>query len=163
MRHSFAPFGPAEAHFLSVGSGIDFTQTDFTQPQWLCVSGYDDDGMIMGLCMFEFANWFDAHFSIVIADRRCITRRIMQAMFTAVFSQATRVTAFVEPWNADALRQAKLMGFVLEGFGRNLIEGNRDACVFGMLQNECRYLKRNRHEPVADTSKPVSDGRRAAA
>jgi RimJ/RimL family protein N-acetyltransferase len=162
MRHSFAPFGPAEAHFLSVGARIDFMHIDFTEPRWLCVTGYDDDDVIMGLCMFEFQNWFDAHFSIVIADRRCITRRVMQAMFSAVFSQATRITAFVEPWNADALRQAKLMGFVLEGFGRNLIEGDRDACVFGMLRDECRYLKRSRHA-LADATQSVPDSRRPAA
>jgi RimJ/RimL family protein N-acetyltransferase len=142
VKHSFRPFGPEETAFLSHRTGIDFRGTDWSRPEWLCVSCRDDDGVLMGLCVFELKTWFDAHFSITIRDRRCITRRVLRAMFTAVFKQAVRVTALVEPWNADAIRQARLMGFREEGYMRKAVEGSRDAVVMGMLKEDCRYLKK---------------------
>jgi RimJ/RimL family protein N-acetyltransferase len=151
MKHSFAPFDRECEAFLTAATHIDFANTDWSQPQWLCVSCRDDDGALMGLCLFEFKTWFDAHFSIAIRDRRCITRRVMAAMFKAVFSRARRVTALIEPWNADAIRQARLMGFQLEGYGRLLVEGERDALILGMLKSDCRYLRKvTPASPTAD-------------
>jgi RimJ/RimL family protein N-acetyltransferase len=140
MRHSFAPFDAEATRFLSERTMIDFAGTDFSRPQWLCISCRDDEGSLMGLCLFEFKEWFNAHFTLAIRDRHCITRRVMRAMFTAVFSQATRITALIEPWNVLALRQAMVMGFRQEGFMRRAIEGVRDAVLFGMLREDCRYL-----------------------
>ena len=93
MRHSFAPFHAEEIAFLSQATGVDFSRTDFTSPLWLCVSARDDEGQLMGVCGFEFQHWFEAYFSCAIADRRCLTRRLLRAMFTAVFTRAARVTA----------------------------------------------------------------------
>lgn len=153
MKHSFAPFDRECEAFLTGATHIDFANTDWDQPQWLCVSARDDGGALMGLCVFEFKNGFDAHFSIAIRDRRCITRKVMRAMFQAVFSRARRVTALIEPWNADAIRQARLMGFQPEGYGRLMIEGTRDALIFGMLREECRYLARvPRETPTREAS-----------
>jgi hypothetical protein len=141
MRHSFAPFGPYEARFLSHATSIDYSRVDFASPRWLCVAGYDDKRALMGLCCFEFVSWFEAYFNIAILDPRCITRRIMRAMFTAAFTQAVRITAEVEPGNDRAIRQAQLMGFEIEGFKRLAIEGRRDAILLGMTKDTCRYLR----------------------
>jgi RimJ/RimL family protein N-acetyltransferase len=151
VKHSFRPFNAEETGFLSRTTGIDFYGTDWSQPQWLCVSCRDDEGALMGLCVFELKTWFDAHFSIAIRDRRCITRRVMRAMFSAVFKRAVRVTALIEPWNETALRQALVMGFKAEGLMRCAIEGARDAIVMGMLKEDCRYLKKQ-VTPVVETS-----------
>ena len=140
MKVSFAPFDRGAVFFLSQQTGIDYTHTDFAGKDWLCVSAREDNGKLMGLCCFEFKTWFDAYFSIAIADRRCITRRVMRAMFKAVFSVAVRVTAEIEPSHPHAIRQAELMGFELEGFKRLAIEGRRDALTFGMTKDTCRYL-----------------------
>jgi RimJ/RimL family protein N-acetyltransferase len=141
MRHSFAPFERDAVLFLTAATGIDYTRTDFRKADWLCVSARDERGKLMGLCAFDFQLPFDAHFSIAIADRRCITRRVMRAMFTAVFRRASRVTALIEPDNADAIRQARVMGFREEGYMRLAVEGTRDALLFGMLREDCRYLE----------------------
>jgi RimJ/RimL family protein N-acetyltransferase len=142
MRHSFAPFDAEATRFLSERTRIDFIGTDFSQPQWFCVSGRDDEGSLMGLCLFEFKEWFNAHMTAAIVDRRCLTRRLLRAMFMAVFSQATRITALIEPWNTSALRQSMIMGFRHEGLMRRAVEGIRDAVLFGMLREDCRYLPR---------------------
>jgi len=138
IRHSFeSPLTVEALAFLSRSTGIDFMAQDTSD--WLCVTGYDDDELL-GLCVFEPKTWFDWHFSIAIADPRCISRRVMRAMFTAVFSQAVRVTALVEPGNEPALKGVKQLGFVYEGFMRLGVEGRRDALMFGMLREDCRYL-----------------------
>jgi RimJ/RimL family protein N-acetyltransferase len=141
VKHSFAPFDRDCERFLSQQLRIDFFDTDWTAPRWLCVQARSANGALMGVCAFEFKTWFDAHFSCAIADRRCLTRRLLRAMFTAVFSRARRVTAMIEPWNDDAIGQARRMGFRPEGYMRLAIEGSRDALVFGMLVGDCRYLK----------------------
>ena len=141
MKHSFRPFNDEEAAFLGQATGIDFSATDFADPAWLCVSCRNELGSLMGLCAFEFKSAFDAHFSIAIHDPRCITRRIMAAMFKAVFTRAARVTALIDPGNARAILQARRMGFVDEGYMRLAIEGRQDAILLGMTADTCRYLR----------------------
>jgi hypothetical protein len=141
MRHSFAPFGPREAMFLSQRTGIDFTDADFTSDRWLCVAGYEGD-QLLGLCCFEFKTWFDAWFSIAVDDPRCISRRVMAAMFKAVFSRAVRVTAEVRDTDMTAVAKAKRMGFEIEGHKRLAIEGRWDALQLGMVEGTCRFLRR---------------------
>jgi hypothetical protein len=147
MRHSFAPFGAEELAFLSQATAIDLTTSD--PREWLCVSARDERGRLMGACFFEFKSWCDAHFTCAIADRRCLTRRLLRAMFTAVFSRAARVSAFIEPWNATAINQAHQMGFELEGYCRLAVEGRRDALLLGMTRDTCRFLRRAPRRPQA--------------
>ena len=145
MIHSFAPFQPDAVAFLTRHTGIDFTRTNFASPNWFCVSARDDDGKLMGVCVFEMTTSFEAHFTVAIEDRRCLTRRVLRAMFTAIFSRVVRITAYCEPDNDSAIRQAMLMGFQHEGFMRRVVEGSRDAIVMGMLREDCRYLARESH------------------
>jgi RimJ/RimL family protein N-acetyltransferase len=140
IRHSFAPFGPREVALLTEALDIDYSRIDFASPRWLCVAGYEGDELL-GLCCFEFVNRWDPSFTIVIRDRRCITRRVMQAMFTAVFSQAVRVSAEIEPANQHSITLAGRMGFTVEGYKPLAIEGRRDALLLGMTRDTCRFLR----------------------
>jgi hypothetical protein len=88
----------------------------------------------------EFRTWFEASFNTVIVDRRCLTRRLLRAIFTALFTRAVRLTAEVSVNNRHALRLIERMGFVYEGYCRLGINGVEDAFVFGMLKGDCRYL-----------------------
>jgi len=114
---------------------------------WLCVTCTDERG-IAAVCCFEPYLWFDWHFSVAVERPHSITRRLLKAMFTAVFSEAVRVTALVEPGNGPALRQVELMGFQPEGFVRRAVEGRRDALLFGMLREDCRYLPQTSVRPA---------------
>lgn len=162
MKHSFAPFDPEAVAFLSGMTGVDYSTTDFTKPDWLCVSARDDAGQLMGLCAFEFKTWFDAYFSIAIRDPSCITRRVMRSMFVAVFSRAVRVTAEIEPGNAVAVHQARRMGFEPEGYKRLAIEGRRDAVLFGMTADTCRFLRARWRGPSGPESEET-DGKQPQA
>ena len=75
-----------------------------------------------------------ASVTILVLDPRCMSRRVLRAIFTAAFTQARRLTAEVEPDNRRALRQVQRMGFVYEGYRRLGLEGTRDTLVYGMLQ-----------------------------
>lgn len=142
MSHSFAPLTAAQAAALSQATGVDFTGVNFDSDRWLCVSRETDF-----VCVFEMQQPWDAHISVMCRDPRAVTRRMLRAAFTAVFSRAKRVTAFIEPANGHAHNLAAKLGFTPEGFVRLAISGERDAIMLGMLRSECPWLGHRR--PVA--------------
>lgn len=157
MKHSFEPFGIEETMALSAATGVDFTHINFNTPRWLCVSGRDDEGVLIGVCCFEFKTWFDAHFNIAVRHSSCINRRVMRAMFRAVFSRAVRVTAHVDPMADRTIKLAQRMGFQIEGYKRLGIEGTRDALVLGMLAEDCIYLPRQPRRPASFPVRRVNE------
>ncbi len=158
MNTSFAPLALDATEYLTKGLDIDYGFIDFTQPHWLCVTARHDDGEIAGVLICEFKTWFDVHCSYVITDPRCMTRRLLRAVFRALFSRCVRITSLVEPDNDHAVNVARRMGFVYEGFSRKGIEGKRDALVFGMLVEDCRFLPGYRKRP-AQSAFPLGDRR----
>lgn len=144
MKISFAPFTPAEAQYLSSLTQVDFMRANFDSPRFLCVSARDDHNQLMGTALFDWRLSFEAHFSCAITDRRCLSRRLLKAMFTAAFARAIRIVALVRLDHEDAIRQARTMGFKDEGYARRAVEGTWDALQLSMLHEDCRYL---RHAP----------------
>lgn len=141
MNISFAPLRPDAAQYLSAHTGVDYTYgMPFATANWFCITARDDEGGIAGVLACEFKTWFDVQFSTAITDPRCMSRRLLRAIFTALFSQCVRITAYVDTDNRKALKQMKRMGFVYEGFCRLGINGVRDAYTFGMLKGDCKYL-----------------------
>jgi hypothetical protein len=141
MNVSFAPLRPDAVEYLTLHTGVDYSYGGtFQLPNWFCVTARDDEGGIMGVLACEWKTWFEVQFSTAITDPRCMSRRLLRAIFTALFSQARRITAFVDVDNRRALKQMQRMGFVYEGYCRLGINGVRDAYVYGMLRDDCRYL-----------------------
>jgi hypothetical protein len=140
MNVSFAPLEPDASALLSEGTNADFGRGPFAPPHWFTVTARNDEGWIMGVLACEFRTRFEASFNAVIVDRRCLTRRLLRAIFTALFTKAIRVTAEISVNNRAALRVIERMGFVYEGYCRLGINGVEDAFVFGMLRGDCRYL-----------------------
>lgn len=156
IKRSFAsPLSVEALAFLSRETGIDFMSQDTSS--WLCVT-CTEDSELLALCCFEPKLSFDWHFSVAVADPRCLSRRLFQAMFTAVFSQAVRVTALIEPGNERAVRNARRMGFQYEGYVRMGVEGRRDALMFGMLKDDCRFLPGYQAGTIIRTDIGVADG-----
>ena len=141
MNVSFAPLRPDAVEYLSAGIGIDFRPSaPFAPGKWFCVTARNDHGAIMGVIACEGLNPFEGSFHSVVSDPRCATRRLLRAVYTALFSQVVRLTALIDPSNARAIRNATAMGFVVEGLSRRGLDGRRDALVFGMLKSDCRFL-----------------------
>jgi ribosomal protein S18 acetylase RimI-like enzyme len=119
---------------------VDFTRFDFRAPRWFSAWARNDNGNITGIFTIEFPNWFEGRVTVLVLDPRCMSRRVLRAIFTAAFTQARRLTAEVEPDNRRALRQVQRMGFVYEGYRRLGLEGTRDTMMYGMLRDDCKYL-----------------------
>jgi hypothetical protein len=140
MRPNFAPLEADAVELLTEETGIDFRRIDFRQPHWFCITKRRDDGSLMGVLACEFKTWFDVHFTCAIVDQGFMSARLLRVIFTALFSKAVRVTALVSPGNERAIKQMRRLGFVYEGFLRKGVEGHRDALIFGMLREDCRFL-----------------------
>ena len=119
---------------------VDFSHCSFKAPEWFSAWARDDEGNITGVFAIEFPFWFEGRITILVLDPRCMSRRVLRAIFTAAFSKARRLTAEVEPDNHRALRQVQRMGFQYEGYRRLGLEGSRDTLVYGMLRDDCKYL-----------------------
>jgi hypothetical protein len=119
---------------------INFTQCDFKAPRWFSAWARNDNGNICGIFAIEFPFWFEGRVTIMVLDPRCMSRRVLRAIFTAAFTNARRLTAEVEPDNRRALRQVQRLGFVYEGYRRLGLEGSRDTMMYGMLKGDCKYL-----------------------
>jgi len=141
MNVSFAPFHDDAIDYLESGIGIDFSAgRPFRAPRWFCVTARDDEGEIAGVIACEALSWFEFSFHSVVTDPRCVTRRLLRSVFTALFHNAVRLTAMIEPGNRRAIKNATAMGFVVEGLCRRGIDGRRDGLTFGMLKSDCKML-----------------------
>jgi hypothetical protein len=119
---------------------IDFSSCSFTAPRWFAAWARNEKGYVTGIFAAEFQTWFEAKITVLVLDQRVCSRRVLRAIFTALFSQAKRLTAEVEPDNVRSLRQVQRLGFHFEGHHPLGLEGCRDTIVYGMLREDCRYL-----------------------
>lgn len=140
MKPQFGDLPLDAQEMLTKHLHVDFTRCDFKAPRWFSAWARNDLGHITGIFTTEFQHWFEGKVTIMVLDPRCMSRRTLRAIFTALFSRARRLTAEVEPDNRRALRQVQRLGWQYEGYRRLGLEGTRDTMMFGMLKNECRYL-----------------------
>lgn len=84
----------------------------------------------------------DVCMTIVSTTPRWASRRAIGAFFRYPFIdlEMRRVTAAVASDNAPSLKMMDQLGFKAEGVIRHGYDGFRDAVVFGMLREECRWL-----------------------
>ena len=140
MKIQFGDLPEDGKEMLTKHLRIDFTQCTFQGPRWFSAWARNDNGHITGIFAIEFPFWFEGRVTILVLDPRCMSRRVLRAIFTAAFTNARRLTAEVEPDNRRALRQVQRMGFQYEGYRRLGLEGTRDTMVYGMLKADCKYL-----------------------
>jgi RimJ/RimL family protein N-acetyltransferase len=134
--------------FLREEIGLDLAGQNLDNAdRWLFVVARNDHGAVVGALVMEAKNWFDWHLSIAVIDHRCLLiSRLHKLVWRTIFERAVRVTILIDPDNETLERRVRKMGFVYEGFLRKGLDGHRDALVFGMLQEDCRWL-RARPEP----------------
>jgi hypothetical protein len=136
---------------------IDFSSCSIKAPRWFAAWARNEKGYVTGVFAAEFQTWFEAKITVLVLDQRCCSRRVLRAIFTALFSQAKRLTAEVEPDNRRCLRVVQRLGFSYEGYHPLGLEGTRDTIIYGMLREDCRYLPDFREDRPARTV-PVFPG-----
>ena len=139
MKTHFGDLPPVAQQMLTQHLRVDFSQCSFRAPRWFSAWA-TDKGRIVGIFAIEFPFWFEGRVTILVLDPRCMSRRVLRAIFTAAFTNARRLTAEVEPDNRRALQQVQRLGFVYEGYRSLGLEGTRDVIMYGMLREDCKYL-----------------------
>jgi hypothetical protein len=120
---------------------LDLTGQNLDGPNWFCVTVREDvTGHVVAGIACEFKTPFDAHVSVAVDEPEAITRYFLRRIFRALFVKAARITALCEPGNVRAEDGLKRMGFVYEGFLRRGLDGERDALIYGMLPEDCKFL-----------------------
>lgn len=107
---------------------------------WFIAAVKNDHRAVVAVMVFEFKTWFDAHLSMAFTDKPVLMPGLFALIWRTVFSRAIRVTMLVDPANKKCERNIRKLGGQYEGFLRRGLDGRRDALVFGMLREECRYL-----------------------
>lgn len=161
-------------HFMMEQNHLDLRRQPLDNEQkWFCATMRDTwaENIIVAGLACEFKNAFDVHFSTGVADPGCISRRILRGVFQSLFSRAVRITALVDPRNAHSNALVQRMGFIYEGFLRRGLDGYHDANLYGMLEEDCKYLGvraahsmngGSRHEQPTRTAEPIRTGGGAA-
>lgn len=72
------------------------------------------------------------------------TKRSLRAIFAVPFVQwrLRRVTFLVRADNSSSIRMCKKAGAHIEGVMRKAFPGDVNGILFGLLSEECRYLKK---------------------
>jgi len=114
--------------------------------------GTERDGKLLGAVVYHD---YRPHFSSIqmscaAVDRRWLSRAALEIFFHYPFVQlrCERVTAIVARKNKPSRSLVEGVGFCHEGVVRKGF-GTDDAMIYGMLKNECRWLKETRHERLA--------------
>lgn len=99
-----------------------------------------DGWKILGVVAYDGFTPHECQMHLAIEDRRCVTRRVLRAVFAYPFTQLklARVTACVALSNAAILELVQRLGFVYEGRKRCGF-GDEDELIFGLLRSECRW------------------------
>lgn len=120
---------------------LDLRGQNLDGPNWFCVTVREPiTGHVIAGLACEFKTPFDAHFSAAIDHPDAISRRLLRGIFRALFSRAARLTALVDPVNFAAEDMVERLGFVYEGFLRRGLDGRRDALLYGMIPEDCKFL-----------------------
>lgn len=120
---------------------LDLRGQNLDGPNWFCVTVREQvGGNVVAALACEFKTPFDVSFSAAIDDPDAITKRLLRGIFTALFAKARRITALVDPENGHAENVMTRLGFVYEGFLRRGLDGERDALLYGMLPEDCKFL-----------------------
>lgn len=140
-RVSFQPLNLPARELLSWMTGTDYTKVNFADDEvWFCCSVFEGQAPAV-VIVFEFKSPHDAHLTLAVVDQKALSRQLITALYRTVFSRAGRVTALIEPGNKRAERQVGRMGFKPEGYLRRGYDGIHDAQLWGLLPEECPYLR----------------------
>lgn len=103
--------------------------------------GIMDGHHIMGGVVYSHFYGHDIQMTIATTDKRWATRATLRTLFKYPFDQlkVERVTATTAKSNKKARKMLEKLGFKLEGVLRKGYDGKRDAVVYGMLKEECRW------------------------
>ena len=105
--------------------------------------GVDLGGTIRAGVVIERLTWFDCAMTVFSETPRAASPAAFREVFRFVFDvlAAKRVTFEIHPKNKRSRKLAEGLGARLEGKKRRGLDGYRNALVYGLLPEECRFYE----------------------
>jgi hypothetical protein len=129
---------PTGLDLIRFRTGQDFRR--YITPGWFSCTVFDSQDDVLAACVGEWKSLFEVDFTAAIDNPRAISRKLLRVIFGTLFQRAIRVVARVEPDNDHSADVVRRLGFQYAGFLRKGLDGDRDAYIFDMLREDCRWL-----------------------
>jgi hypothetical protein len=155
---------PASDKVLLVGQYITEKTGCYLEPgMYQAMAILDDNGEFQGGVAFSDFRGYDCQLSTAAETPMAWRDLVIHAVFDYVFNQLScvRCTALAKKSNKRARAFLEGLGFVLEGRIRQGYDGVKDAMIYGMLREECRYIQEftvDGDNIVRETSTSQSEG-----
>jgi len=106
--------------------------------------GVGFDGELIAGVVYNNCRGTNLEMSVASTDPRWATRQTLFHFFAYPFitQGCTRVTALVDSAEHEVQRFDERLGFVKEGVLRKGHPSGRDAIIYGMLRDECKWVAR---------------------
>jgi len=106
------------------------------------------NGVLLGGFIYYRYTEFDVHLGAAFDRPGWALRETLRALFGYPFIQlgCTRMTAITGRRNKKARKGLVDLGFTLEGVHKRGLDGHEDAITYGMLKENCKWLKDRPHE-----------------
>lgn len=103
----------------------------------------DDEGLLIGAVGLNWINPWDAELSIHLDKPACLSRAILRQLFSICFHEfkLVRLTCHVRKSNKRARKFVERLGWKIEGTKRKGFDGKRDAIVYGLIRDDCRWIR----------------------
>lgn len=145
---------------LSMNPIMSLDDTPFT-----AIGQLNSRGEIVGGAVFTNYTGRDIHGHLA-GKGNWLTRRFLGECFRYIFVHlgCARTTGIVAASNIRAQRFDESMGFVYEGTLRKFLPNDEDAYVYGMLREECRWLRTGmlKHDTQSTPAGPTTSKLAAA-
>lgn len=111
--------------------------------------GLEENGELIAGVVFDTYTHAGINMHIAaIPGKLWMTREYLYRCFAYPFVQLNcrRITGLVREDNEVSKKFVKHLGFEYEGLLREAYMDGTNVVVYGMLKNECRWIKGNKHE-----------------
>ena len=117
---------------------------EFGSTPYTAIGLTDPSGSLIAGCVYQNYTKVDIHMHVAaLPGKRWLNRVFLGEGFRYPFEQlgCKRVTGLVPARNEVAASFDEHLGFVFEGRIRQILANGDDLLVYGMLREECRFLK----------------------
>lgn len=117
---------------------------EFGSTPYTAIGLADRSGSLIAGCVYQNYTKTDIHMhAAALPGKRWLSKAYLGECFRYPFEQlgCARVTGLVPARNEVAQGFDEHLGFVLEGRVRRILPDGDDLIIYGMLREECRWLK----------------------
>lgn len=125
------------AEYMRQRTGAVFTHGEFQAFAFM-----SDSGVFQGGAVLNNYRGHDVEISTAAETPMAYRHKVIGAVFQYAFVQlkCVRMTAITTKKNARARAFLESLGFELEGKVRRGYDGRRDALIYGLMAQDCRFL-----------------------